>query len=107
MLTEDREDSPETLKAKHLRELVQSEGWKLFLEHVEATWGADAQLQKIDAAHRELEPGNEAGERMTALQIRAAAKSIQRLVSWPAEKIGMNQAPARRTPFELFRRIAR
>ncbi len=90
-----------------LQELVTSEGWQRFVQHVDDVWGAGAQLAKIDRAFQELQPGDEAGERMTALQVRAAAKSVQALVAWPRERLRELLSKKKPGPFAGLRRIGR
>lgn len=88
--------------------LLETDGWRLFLEHVDRSWGAEACIQKIDRALQELKPGDEDGERMTVLQIRAAARQIHAMTRYPADRIGtLTAAPKSRAPFAALRRGTR
>lgn len=85
--------------------LLETDGWRLFLAYVEQSWGAEACIQKIDRALQELKPGDEGGERMTVLQIRAAARQIQALTRYPAERIA--QGTPRTTRKAMFSELRR
>lgn len=91
-MSTDGELTPEQLEAQQLRELLASPGWLLFQQHVEQQWGAEAQLKMLDQAYGELKPGDTRGEKMTALQVRAAAKAVRLVMAYPSERIGMQAA---------------
>lgn len=70
-----------------LRALVSSDGWALFLAAVEAAHGDAACVRQIDTALGTLSPGDHDAVQDTVQQIRASARSVQRIVRWPAEEV--------------------
>lgn len=100
----------DAIELEELKQLVRAPGFARLLAFKDREWGSEACLSKIDRALTELQPGDEDGERMTVLQIRAAAKRIDALLRWPEERIGMlqthKQAPSL-NPLNRLRRIAR
>lgn len=87
-----QDNDVDTREIEDLAQLVKSPGFARFALHVEQEWGAEACIRKIDRVLQELRPGDEDGERSTVLQIRAAARQIQALVSWPEQRIAMLKA---------------
>lgn len=101
----DNAQDVDTGEAAALTELVKSEGWKRFLNYIDTEWGSEACIQKIDRALATAEAGNSEAQHETVLQIRAAARQIQRLTAWPDEQIKRLRKPKpARTNF-LGRRI--
>lgn len=103
-------DSPvDTRELDDLQQLVQSEGFTRFQAHVEQEWGATAQVRQIDAALRELKPGEYDAELMTVSQIRAAAIQVQRIARWPVTRIAelKGAKPKPLNPMDLLRRRPR
>ena len=88
-----------------LRELLQSNGWKLFLAHVDDACGDKQTNLNIRQAMKSLQPGDEDGERMTTLQILAAQSQAQSLIRWPAERIRTLSTDTKvKGPFAALRR---
>lgn len=91
-----------------LKELVQSDGWKLFADYIDSAWGSTACLEKIDSALKDVDRGDDNAERSTVAQIRVAARQIQALKEWPKLRIAqLTQSEKTRRPFEALRRYAR
>lgn len=105
MRTEDR--TPDAIRAA-LDDLVQSEGWAILRELVDAQFGSVAQLQQIDAAMAVLEPADTMGQLAIVTQIRAASKAAMLVLDLPGSKLRavVEQKPSSRT-FELWRRTPR
>lgn len=74
-----------TDEAEALESLVAHPGWHLFLGHVEQTWGVGGTVynEELDAALDLLDSQAAASQ---ARQIRAARRTIQALVQWPADE---------------------
>jgi hypothetical protein len=102
---EDR--TPESIRAA-LDDLVQSEGWAILRELVEAQFGSAAQLQQIDAAMMALQPADTMGQLAVVTQIRAASKAAYAVLDLPASKLRAvaEKQPAARM-FDQFRRAPR
>jgi len=67
-----------------LRDLVESDGWRLYLDQIEAETGPRAFQRAIDAALETCTPEQERG--MTS-RISEAFKRARRLVLWPEERL--------------------
>ena len=98
----------ETGECADLRELLQLAGWGHVCAYIDQTWGPEACLEKIDRALQALQPGDVEAERQTVLQIRAAAKQMQALKTWPVQRM-RELAPQKSssTTLDRLRRIAR
>jgi hypothetical protein len=70
-----------------LTALVESDGWRLFLEAVDQMHGSTASVRAIDAALKQLDRGDVSGIQDTVQQIRARALAVQAMVRWPQEQI--------------------
>jgi hypothetical protein len=96
---------PDVDKLEALSALVQSDGWELFLEAVEATHGDAASVRQIDAAMKGLDRGDHEAVQDTVQQIRARALAVQAMVRWPQEQI--NAMRAKRQKPGMFQHLRR
>lgn len=74
--------TPEAERAA-LENLIMGEGWAIVKEMVAMNYGPEAFERAFDAAMKELEPGDEPGQRAVATQVRAsylAARNVVALV---------------------------
>jgi hypothetical protein len=78
-----------------LAELVESDGWKLFLDHVETVWGAQAVMQQIDHT---IVAGKGDPVEHEIREIAAAARQIQVLAKWPGQRLSELKAKSRSKP---------
>lgn len=92
--TESEAYERETLKA-----FVESEGYKLFLRLIEAEWGADATMAKIEKA---LDAGGDEG---TVQQIRVARREVQKAMNLPYQRLRQVAPP--RLPERMFGALRR
>ncbi len=91
-----------------LRELVQSEGWRLFLALIDDAWGSDATLRKIDAALATVARGDTSAVNDTVQQIQASRREIQKVVGLPAFRISqLEPQPTSTQPYAALRRMGR
>jgi hypothetical protein len=99
--------SSDDSEREDLQALLASAGFARMRAFVEQSWGAEACIAKIDTALTNLRPGDEDGERMTVLQIRAASRQIQGLMRWPQERLNALTAAAaeKPSPLQRLRRI--
>lgn len=84
------EDNVRMSPAAALRQMVDSEGWSLFLAHVRKEWGQAAQNRKIRAA---VEGTDAANHSATVQAILGTGEEIVKLFAWPEAEVGaMEQA---------------
>ena len=67
-----------------LTDLLESDGWKLYLEQVAERWGPEASEQAIDAALADCPPDE---EKALVSRIRDTFKGVRAQVQWPAERV--------------------
>lgn len=85
-----------------LTDLLESDGWALVLQAIEAEWGAEAYAARIDQAlatarHERRSAEEDIGE------LGAAARAVKVLVKWPAERISQLRK-SQEKPQGMFRR---
>lgn len=82
--SDDIRTEPETA----LRQMVESEGWAIFMEYARGEFGSIAQNRRIRAALTELP----AAEHSIATQsILATADRVREVLSWPEEEMARLQ----------------
>lgn len=108
-LSTDADDTPDTLKAKALKELVQCEGWAFYDALLESDWGAEAVLQKTEQALMNLsDHADQTTVNDTVQQIHAARRAVQAMRRRPFEEIArLTPQKVRSRPFDALRRVAR
>lgn len=79
--------APDVNEREALKDLVESDGWQLFLSAVHAEWGPAAQLAQIDRALQDLPPGDQDAVNMQVQQIRSAANAITNALRWPTLRL--------------------
>lgn len=67
-----------------LRQMVESEGWALFMEYARGEVGAAAQNRKIREALTSMSPADHSVATQTII---AVADKARELLSWPEEEI--------------------
>lgn len=88
-----------------LSALVESDGWKLFLDAVDRMHGDAASVQQIDMALKAIDRGDTEAAHDTVQQIRARARAVQAMVRWPQEQIAAIKAKkAKPGMFQTLRR---
>lgn len=89
-----------------LKELVASDGWRVFLQMVDAEWGAEQVLARQEAALADVERGNQDAINDTVQQIQNTRKAVYALLSRVNQRIGqLAQAKKPWRPFAPHRRI--
>lgn len=102
----DDDRSPANIVAA-LKDLIQSDGWKLFVAQLEHEWGPAGfgrEVQRVTAA---IPPGQEnAYEIADAVKrVQMTAKAVNDLVKWPEEQIrALSDPRVDRRPFAALRR---
>ena len=91
-----------------LADLIQSEGWTLFLAHIDAEWGPVAYARQIDKAIADGKLARFSSEEIaeSVSEIALAARKVQAAVQWPSRRLSELKAKAREKPgmFQQFRR---
>lgn len=93
-----------------LRDLQQSEGWKLLLGYLEREWGPAGYGWRMQKALSEIPRNGERAYEIARIaeQIDATSEAVNQITSWPQERIQQLAAPAKATgPFAGLRRIGR
>lgn len=88
-----------------LEALLASEGWRRFWAYYEAAWGPQPYRQRVQVSLKAANSPALANE--TVLQIEAATREVERLMTWPAERIKQlraKQDEANRPPAQPFAR---
>lgn len=100
------EDSSPDVAA--LRELLQSDGWRLFQALIEQEWGAAATLRKIDHALVEIPRGDRDAVNDTVQQIQASRREVLKVLGLPQARVSQ-LAPEEKSkqPFAALRRMGR
>lgn len=96
---------PEINRLDALTVLVESDGWKLFLEAVEASHGDVASVRQIDTALKAVDRGDHEAIQDTVQQIRARALAVQAMIRWPQEQI--HAMKAKRPKAGMFQAMRR
>lgn len=78
---------PDINEREALTALLESDGWALFVQAVEATHGDAASVRRIDTALQAVDRGDAAAIQDTVQQIRARARAVQAMMRWPQERL--------------------
>lgn len=72
-----------------LRDLLQSEGWRIFKQAADEQWGAVGYGREMQRALSTVPHGPERHYELArvAEQVEATAQALHRILSWPAEEI--------------------
>jgi hypothetical protein len=99
------EPTPNAGKLSALRDLVASEGWKLFTAHAEEQWSDEAFGLAVDQVMSANAPTDVEWEKVR--RMRDERKRILGLLRWPYEQIGTLTPSKPAGAFAALRRIAR
>jgi hypothetical protein len=69
-----------------LRDLLQSDGWRLFREFCEQQYGDEACIEQIDRALGALPLGDQDAVQDSIRQIRASATAVKYVLAWPQQQ---------------------
>jgi uncharacterized protein with PhoU and TrkA domain len=107
--TEREEDLTAETRATALKEMVQTDGWKLFVAEIEKRHGPAAVGYAIMSLTAQLpasaDRAYEIAQLVERLQMTCAA--VNELIKWPEEQIRMVQEPKAKGPFAGLRRVPR
>jgi hypothetical protein len=72
-----------------LADLIGSDGWRLYLAHIDAEWGPVAYARQIDAAIAEGKKNRLTGDEIaeTVSEIAVAARKVQVAAQWPIRRL--------------------
>lgn len=70
-----------------LKDLVACDGWDLLRAHLDTAWGPEACLERIDAAIKDLRPGDELAELAVTKRIRDTFKGVRAEARWVEHRI--------------------
>lgn len=110
MVTEDV-DTDTTGTVAALRDLLQSDGWKLYADKLEQEWGALGLGQEMARVMAKEPPGPDRAYRIAevAERVQATYDAVHQMLAWPKNEIarltGQEKKPA--TALDRLRRIAR
>ncbi len=93
-----------------LRDLIQSEGWRLFRAKLAEEWGPAGYGRQLQAALAKIPPGPDQPYELshTVQLVTATAAAVNQLVKWPEEQLGRIAPKAPHgTALDRLRRIAR
>lgn len=88
---------PDVNEREALAALIESDGWALFLKAVDARHGDPASVREIDTALKAVERGDQAAIQDTVQQIRARARAVQAMVTWPRERLAALSHPQKKS----------
>lgn len=75
-----------------LKALIASDGWQLYQQAIRGAWGAEACMRQIDQALAGLPRGDQDAVNDTVQQIRASARAVQAMATWPESRVQTLQA---------------
>jgi hypothetical protein len=91
-----------------LADLIHSDGWTLFLAHIDAEWGPVAYARQIDKAIADGKQARFSQEEIaeSVSEIALAARKVQAMSQWPSRRLSELKAKAREKPgmFAQFKR---
>ena len=102
-------ESPDSLIGA-LRDLVQSEGWRLLKAQCDTEWGPAGYGRRMQEALAQVPAGPDRAYEIArvAEQVDATARAVNALVTWPTEEI-KRLSPSQKSanPLQALRRIGR
>ena len=87
-----------------LKDLVESDGWKLYLAHVAEAWGPEAFERALDQA---LDGADPADETAVTRRMRDTFKGVRADVTWPETTIAVLSKPKASVVDDVFARFRR
>ena len=88
-----------------LKDLLESEGWALFTQMVEKSWGPDAFARKVEQAVEGAAMGDQNAVNDLAQHVISKRKAVLAVMELPKERL--RQLTAKKESFNPLRRIAR
>lgn len=100
-LASDADERVEVNPADALHQMLQSDGFALFIGHVRSRWGNAAQLTRIKVALHEHPAGDHSALTQSVI---GTADAIKELFAWPEEEIDRlrGQAGQKAAPVDNF-----
>lgn len=95
-------DSEQDSVAVALRDLVQSEGWRIFKEAVDGEWGPVGYGREMQRALSTIPHGPDRAYELArvAEQVEATAQAVHQILAWPAEEL-KRRSPAAHKPVSV------
>lgn len=99
----------ETSELGALKDLVQSEGWRLMKAHADKEWGPAGYGWQMQAALARIPNGPDRAYEVAAVaeRVDATAKAVNNLFAYPQERIAQLTVTKATRPFDALRRIGR
>lgn len=108
MAVTETDDLTKTETAAAWRDLAQSKGWALFWEAIDAEWGAEIVLARMDQLLAKIARGDQEAINDTVQQLQFARREIQSLRQIPTMKLQqLTDKPTSKSPFAALRRTSR
>lgn len=83
-----------------LKDLLESDGWRMFLTMIDQEWGADATLGKIEKVLQQIPPGQQLAVDDATQQVLAAQRAVRAIKELPRTKLGqLTMQPKSRNPW--------
>ncbi len=72
-----------------LKDLIHSDGWTVFLAHIEREWGAEAFARRVDAEVLAARKGRASNDDIAenVAEIAAVARHMRLLAQWPGQRV--------------------
>lgn len=93
-----------------LKDLLQSEGWRIFKDAAAASWGPSGYGMEMQRALSTIPHGPERAYELArvAEQVDATARAVNEIMAWPSQEVSRRLGPKPRTgPLDHIRRLAR
>ena len=89
-----------------LRDLVQSEGWKLFEAQISQEWGPSGYGRRMQEALAQVPNGPDRAFEIAAVaeRVDATARAVEAIRRWPYEEIAKREPVKPKGPFAALRR---
>lgn len=88
------QDSPQSTELTALRDLLASEGWRLFLAMADQEWGAEAVIARVEARVGAVPVGDQEAVDDAAQHVISARKHIWALLNRPKTRVEQLQHEA-------------
>lgn len=92
---------PDVNEEDALRTLLHSDGWALFVAHLEREWGAEAYARQIDAAIAKAKQNRDSAEGDIG-ELGAACRAVRVFIQWPTKRLAELQAKREATKPQGF-----
>lgn len=90
-----------------LRDLLQSEGWRIFKEAADFEWGAHGYGRRMQEALNSIPVGPERAYELAqvAERVDATAHAVNKIIAWPTEELRRRGAGQKTTHLSMRDRI--